>query len=752
MFFINQRHTLISLSVLMAFTTSAVAATTAKPDAAVSDVAEVNGGQSYQLPSVVVIGKRSGKGLVGKSILDQRNLDTQQANNVASLLETLPGVSMAGSPRPGGQTINMWGMGGSEDVPITVDGALKTFDKYRQGSVFVEPELLKRITVEKGPHEVSVGNGGFGGSVKLDTKDAADFLRAGEQFGGLLKYGRHSNNTQDLYTGALFGRTADNMFDAMMYYNKRQAGNVKRPDGTRFEWSSNKQDSLLLKGNIRPTSEQKITWSFMNSDHEGWEPFASKRDEMTAPTQSEVDKWGWDEAWKRKLVYRDQTDKSYSLAYEYLPVDNPLVQFTAKFTHSQTRQHDRRPDSASNFQSGNMGNESWVSYRNNLLDLANVSSFETGALSHDLKMGLQIQRMSQRALIFDKSKIKDPDLNFGYYEPYYFPSGIQKMRSFYVLDDIKLGSVTISPSLRYDHITNEGYGNRAKRYSQTDPKYGHDYSSKTYAGWTPRLGLYWEAAPNLGFFANVSQAWRAPRIDEQYEVQGLGSLTGSSRDLDKEKMLALRLGAVVDFTSVVTQDDSLQVRTTLFENRGKDEIFKRRGVYCKEGTECPQSTGNNRNLTGYTIKGFELESFYDSRYVFASLSYSQISGQRDNSPRDPWFESKTWLTEIAPRKATATLGFKVPQANLSAGWRGMFVRRQDRSPTDHDPSAVSWALPKSQGYALHGLFLDWAPRGKKGPQVNLTVDNLFNREYRPYLGEAVSGTGRDIRFSIAQQF
>lgn len=751
MFFIHQRPTLIGLSVLLAFTTTAAAAAPATTDPA-SHQPELNAGQSYQLPSVVVIGKRSGKGLVGKSILDQRNLDTQQANNVAALLETLPGVSMAGSPRPGGQTINMWGMGGSEDVPITVDGALKTFDKYRQGSVFVEPELLKRITVEKGPHDASVGNGGFGGSVKLDTKDAADFLREGEQIGGLLKYGRHSNNTQDLYTGAVFGKTADNMLDAMLYYNKRKAGNVKRPDGTRFEWSSNKQESVLLKGNIRPTSEQKITWSFMNSEHEGWEPFASKRDEMTAPSQSEVDKWGWDEAWKRKLVYRDQTDKSYSLAYEYLPVDNPLVQFTAKFTHSQTKQHDRRPDSATNFQSGNMGNESWVSYRNNLLDLSNISSFETGAFTHDLKVGLQLQKMSQRAVILDKGKLKDPDLNFGYYEPYYFPSGSQKMRSFYVLDDIKLGSVTISPSMRYDHITNEGYGNRAPRYSQSDPSYGHDYSSKTYAGWTPRLGLYWEAAPSVGVFANVSQAWRAPRIDEQYEVQGLGGTTGSSRDLDKERMLAVRLGTVLDFGSVFTADDKLQVRTTLFHNRGKDEIFKRRGVMCEPGTECGLPVSNNRNLTGYTIKGFEVESFYDSRYVFASLSYAQIAGQRDNSPRDPWFESKTWMTDIAPRKATATLGFKVPEANLTAGWRGMFVRRQDRSPSDGDPMAVYWALPKSKGYALHGLFMDWAPRGKKGPQINLTVDNLFNREYRPYLGEAVSGTGRDIRFSIAQQF
>ncbi|XDZ51944.1 TonB-dependent hemoglobin/transferrin/lactoferrin family receptor [Neisseriaceae bacterium CLB008] len=755
MFFMHQRPTLIGLSVLLAFTTTAAAAAPATTDPA-SHQPELNAGQSYQLPSVVVIGKRSGKGLVGKSILDQRNLDTQQANNVAALLETLPGVSMAGSPRPGGQTINMWGMGGSEDVPITVDGALKTFDKYRQGSVFVEPELLKRITVEKGPHDASVGNGGFGGSVKLDTKDAADFLREGEQIGGLLKYGRHSNNNQNIFTGAVFGRTEDQMLDAMLYYSKRKAGEVKRPDGSYFEWSDNKQDSILLKGNIRPTSEQKITWSFMTGEHEGWEPFAAKRDDMTAPTEKEIEKYGWDGAWQRKLVYRTQKDKNYSLAYEYLPLDNPLIQLSAKWTYSETKQHDERRHQNAVDSIGTMGKESWVNYRNTSVDVHNTSTFATGDLEHDLKVGLQWQKMTQRGLLYTNSSLveRNPDAyNHGLFEIPYLASGRQIMQSLYVVDDIQWGALTVSPSVRYDHISNKGFGNRAKHYSSDDPKVGHDFSEKTYQGWSPRLGLYWAALPNMGLFANVSQTWRAPRIDEQYESEGAtSSIASTSRDLKKERMLAVRMGMVMDFTSLLSADDKLQVRTTLFQNKGKDEIFKRRGVMCEPGTTCSRPMTSNRNLTGYTIKGFEIESFYDSRYAFASLAYSQMSGYRDNSPRDPWFASRTWLSDVAPRKATATLGFKVPSANLSAGWRGIFVRRQDRSPKDHDPMAVYWGLPKSQGYALHGLFMDWAPRGKKGPQINLTVDNLFNREYRPYLGEAVSGTGRDIRFSIAQQF
>ncbi|CPM55930.1 heme receptor [Bordetella pertussis] len=61
-------------------------------------------------------------------------------------------------------------------------------------------------------------------------------------------------------------------------------------------------------------------------------------------------------------------------------------------------------------------------------------------------------------------------------------------------------------------------------------------------------------------------------------------------------------------------------------------------------------------------------------------------------------------------------------------------------------------MPKTAGYALHGLFASWQPRHVKGLDVRLAADNLFNRPYHPYLGEAVSGTGRNIKLSIAQRF
>ncbi len=228
----------------------------------------------------------------GSSVLKKADIDRTQADNIAQLLDQLPGVSMSGSPRPGGQTLNIWGMGANEDVKITLDDAPKGFQKYRQGSIFIEPELVKRIDIDKGPHNLLNGNGGFGGSVKIVTKDANDLLRPDENWGGLIKQSYHTNDRQWISSGALFGRDPDGFADGLLYVSKRDGHNIKRPDGTRFEFSHNDQTSYLLKTNFYPNDTHTISLSAMRSEADGWQPWAAKRDGMVVPSAAEVKKYG----------------------------------------------------------------------------------------------------------------------------------------------------------------------------------------------------------------------------------------------------------------------------------------------------------------------------------------------------------------------------------------------------------------------------------------------------------------------------
>ncbi|WP_340621002.1 TonB-dependent hemoglobin/transferrin/lactoferrin family receptor [Xenorhabdus siamensis] len=716
-----------------------------------------------QLSTLSVVGSTHNSTSAGSSALKKEDIDRTQADNIAELLGQLPGVSMSGSPRPGGQTLNIWGMGDQEDVKVTLDDAPKGFEKYRQGSIFIEPELIKRIDVDKGPHNILNGNGGFGGSVKIVTKDASDLLRPDEDWGGFIKQSYHTNDRQWINSAALYGRDANGYADGLLYFSKRDGHNIQRPDGTRFEFSQNNQTSYLLKTNFYPSDAHTISLSAMRSESDGWQPWAAKRDKMTVPSAVDVEKYGWNGAWKRKLIFRDQIDQNYSAKWNIAPEDNPWINLTLTYAYSKTKQNDSRPRNAASFFSGSMGNKSWTDYTDNMVEINNNSVFSTGVIEHELIAGTRWHKNQRNVLMFDKSKSKNiqnnAEYNYGYYQPHYMPSGTQHTYSLYMQDSLKLGSVTVTPGVRYDHVKNTGEENKAPRFNNKSPEANHDYSSVTYTGWTPHLGLMWKTTPNLSLFADISHTWRAPLVDEQYEVQSEGtSVPGSSRNLSTEKMTGIRFGAIFDYDNLMLENDSLQIRTTLFHNRGKDEIFKRRGIYCEEhhksglSNACGKPLSNHRNLPGYTIQGLEIETFYDSAILFGKLSYSTIRGQRDTSPRDPWIGHKTWWDQIPPTSLHTTFGFKIPLLQMTMGWKGDFIRKQDRSPVDDDPEAGYWSLPKAKGYALHGLFASWRPSLMKGFEARITVDNLFNRDYYPYLGEAVSGIGRNYKFSISQQF
>ncbi|HHE9467363.1 TPA: TonB-dependent hemoglobin/transferrin/lactoferrin family receptor [Haemophilus influenzae 10810] len=715
-----------------------------------------NSNREELLPIIVNTNDDSNK-LPGRSVLKQKNIEQQQADNAANLINILPGVNMAGGFRPGGQTLNINGMGDAEDVRVQLDGATKSFEKYQQGSIFIEPELLRRVTVDKGNYSPQYGNGGFAGTVKFETKAARDFLQENQKIGGFLKYGNNSNNNQKTYSTALVLQNEQKNIDLLLFGSVRNAGDYKRPDNSKILFSKNNQKTGLIKVNWQISPEHLLTLSSVYGIHKGWEPFAAKRDILPKPSSGDIMRYGADIAWKRKLVYRDQKDKNYTLKYNYLPENNPWINLSTQFSYSKTTQNDTRPEKAPPVFLGTLGNQSWITYSDLTFDINNTSTFNIKSTRHELLFGLQWLKNTRNTLMYDKSKVKKEDYNYGYFQPYYMPSGRQYTQALYLQDQITWKNIIFSTGVRYDHINNIGQKNFAPQYN--DISVGQNYSQKNYNGWSYYLGLKYDVNHYLSLFTNFSRTWRAPVIDEQYETQYKQSSgpVATSLNLEKEMINQTRVGGIITLNHLFQENDVFQFRTTYFYNRGKNEIFKTRGVNCVGNAAdtnhvCPKIIGNYRNLPGYVIQGAELEAYYQSTYLFGEITYSYVKGKRDTSPRNPWGKTSTWIAEIPPRKATTALGFNIPKYNFTAGWRAEFVRRQDRSPLSGDPEAKYWSLPASRGYSLHNLFLSWSPAKIKGMNIKITVDNLFNRAYNPYLGELASGTGRNIKFSLSQKF
>ena len=694
------------------------------------------------------------KGEVGKGSINQTQMDIIQANNMASALDKVPGVTMSGSHRPGGQTINIWGMGSSKDVPITLDGALKTFDKYQQGTLYVDPDIVKQVSVNKGDFDPASMNGAFGGSIQMKTKDATDFLKDNQNLGAYIKYGHHGNNDQNNYSAAIYGQTKNQVLDGLIYVTKTDANNYELGNGDVYKDTSYKQKSLLLKGNIHFSAESKLTLSYSDTRYKGWMPPAAKSGNTQNYDPND------DYARKRRLVYRDQKDQTYSANFEYLPVDNPYINFKADIAYSKTSQYDQKVKPGAGQKApisilGMFGRESWIDYKNTTVHLSNKSVLKSSWIEHHITVGAQYVRKEQNSLMFHdgSKKYLSEEFNYGYFTVPYLPAGRQTVTSAYVNDDIKIGYLTISPSLRYDYVRNQSFGNVAG-YSSTNPVDGHDYRSVSYDGLTSKIGLYWQQSDAWALFADYSHSWRAPNIDEQYTVQGKGvrGPNGTSRYLGKEKLNAFRIGGLVSLQNVMSEGDLLSVKVTAFQNKVKNEVIRKIGAkYCESHyvtgsySGCGKPMGAFHNGPGYTIKGIELEAKYDSEYIFGGLAATTMKGRRIGSEVNNWAEGKSWIRDIPPRELTATLGFNVPKYNLSLGWEGQFVRKQTRT-------AAKLKYPLTPGYSVHNLFMVYQPFGEKDLKVNLTINNLFNKNYTPYLSEGIPSPGRDIRLSVSYQF
>lgn len=223
---------------------------------------------------------------------------------------------------------------------------------------------------------------------------------------------------------------------------------------------------------------------------------------------------------------------------------------------------------------------------------------------------------------------------------------------------------------------------------------------------------------------------------------------------------------MISLGDLLRSGDSLQVRATVFHHRIEDEIFKLRSIACEvqaiEGGSISDKCGqflplsNYRNLPDLTLKGFEVETYYDSDRLFGSLSYAWISGKREGAYSNPW-AADVWARDVPPVRWVATLGVKIPEADLMLGWQGEFVRKTDRRPGDlYDGSGESvWNHYANASYDTHRLFAEWVPmaNGLKGTRVNLTVDNLFNRSYRPALsGDSAYSQGRNAKISVTRFF
>ncbi len=103
---------------------------------------------------------------------------SQNAVTSAGMLKGVAGLSQTGAGRTNGQTFNLRGYDKS-GVLVLVDGVRQLSDMAKSSGTYLDPALVKRIEVVRGPNSSLYGSGGLGGVVDFRIADAADFLPPG---------------------------------------------------------------------------------------------------------------------------------------------------------------------------------------------------------------------------------------------------------------------------------------------------------------------------------------------------------------------------------------------------------------------------------------------------------------------------------------------------------------------------------------------------------------------------------------------
>lgn len=103
-----------------------------------------------------------------------------------------------------------------------------------------------------------------------------------------------------------------------------------------------------------------------------------------------------------------------------------------------------RPKEASSGLVGSLGNQSWITYSDLTFDINNTSTFNIKTTVHELLFGLQWLKNTRNTLMYDKSKVRKADYNYGYFQPYYMPSGRQYTQAFYLQDQIKWKNIILA--------------------------------------------------------------------------------------------------------------------------------------------------------------------------------------------------------------------------------------------------------------------------------------------------------------------
>ncbi|MDX5298656.1 MAG: TonB-dependent receptor, partial [Gammaproteobacteria bacterium] len=353
--------------------------------------------------------------------------------------------------------------------------------------------------------------------------------------------------------------------------------------------------------------------------------------------------------------------------------------------------------------------DSEFGYRTTSLKIENTADLSSGAWQNVLTLGLQLSEQKRSA-----TSILGP---LGFH-----PEGTDQKLGLYAQGELVWNDrLTLIPGIRVDfgELTPSDAASAAGARKQSETTV------------SPKLAAMYKFNDTWAAFGSLARTERMPTLDELFSTEAAGRLPQRlpSLNLDKESADTIELGFTFQRFDLLSEGDSFQIKATAFQNDISNLI-----------AVTPRVTGGPAvpyfsNINAAEIWGAELEASYDAERWFAQLAYSQVRSE-DRS-------TGLTLADTPAENAVLTLGAKLPEQNLTIGWRASYF----------DEITTSSATTSAPAYDTHDIFATWSPdRGAlQGLEVNLAIDNVFDATYRNNLA-LDNAPGRTISLTLAKTF
>ncbi|NVZ90505.1 TonB-dependent hemoglobin/transferrin/lactoferrin family receptor [Pseudomonas yamanorum] len=644
------------------------------------------------------------------TVHDREELDRQNVNTIRELVRYEPGVSVGGAgTRSGNAGYNIRGIDGDR-ILTQVDG-VEVPDNFFNGPYaktrrnYVDPEIVKRVEILRGPASALYGSSAIGGAVSYFTLDPDDIIKPGQDFGARLKTGYSSADESWLTSGTVAGRVQD--FDGLLHLSQRNGHEMESYDGNNAtglaRTGANPEDARTT--NILA----KLGWNYGEENRLGltYEKFKDDRDTNLKNAVGGPFVGGQGFNFYRGRTGNDTITRERFGIENTFALDSPIADHIKTSLNYQIAKTDQT--TAEIYQPSRKvlrTRDTLYEEKQWVFDAQLDKAFSIGETDHVVTYGTTLKQQkvtgsregSATCLAVGSGctaiGAPSPSAADSVKKASDFPDPTINSYALFAQDQIAWDKWTFLPSVRYDYIQLKP--KLTQEFLNTvDPAriYDHSNSEKNWHRVTPKFGMTYALTEQYTWFGQYAEGYRTPSAKALYgrfENLQQSYTVEPNPDLKPESSRGVETGIRGNF-------DSGSFDVAVYYNKYRDFINEDASV---AGGTVQQFEANN--IKHATIKGVEakgrlnLDAFGAPQGLYTKGSIAYTYGRNDDNGEP--------LNSVNPLKGVFGLGYDQQNYGALVSWT--LVKKQNRvdSTTFFAPDGNSANGPfKTPGFGIVDL-------------------------------------------------